>query len=66
MDRINEKNNKADMHLECVDCGKVFLFSAGEQAYFFSKQLSVPKRCRDCRAERKRRLVPDSEVGHGH
>ena len=48
-----------DKQLICCDCGRDFTFSAGEQAYFKSKQLSQPKRCHQCRRERKLRLVPE-------
>jgi hypothetical protein len=42
-----------DRTLICSDCGKDFVFTVGEQAYFLKKELSVPKRCRNCRALRK-------------
>lgn len=48
--------------LVCVDCGAPFVFSAGEQRYFFSKGLSIPKRCPNCRRKRRQTLVP--EVSH--
>lgn len=48
-----------DKTLRCVDCGKSFIFTAGEQAYYYSKQLSEPKRCQACRELRKRTIVPE-------
>jgi DNA-directed RNA polymerase subunit RPC12/RpoP len=42
-----------DLYLVCVDCGKGFLFTAGEQVYFAQKQLTPPKRCHECRQRRK-------------
>ena len=51
-----------DQVLECVDCGEEFIFEAGEQAYFQSKELSTPKRCPECRARRRRLLQPDRGV----
>lgn len=48
--------------LVCVDCGAHFVFSSGEQRYFFSKGLSIPKRCPNCRQKRRETLVP--EVSH--
>jgi len=51
-----------DRVLRCCDCGESFLFTAGEQAYFSSKGLSVPKRCKPCRDLRKRTLLPDQEI----
>jgi len=47
-----------DKTLKCVDCGESFIFTAGEQAYYYSKQLSEPKRCKPCRELRKRTLLP--------
>lgn len=47
-----------DQTITCVDCGENFLFSKGEQRYFQSKRLSTPKRCPECRAERRKRIVP--------
>ena len=54
-----------DLILRCVDCRVDFIFTAAEQRFFESKRLSVPKRCKDCRAERKARLVPDQAGNHG-
>lgn len=51
-----------DKVLHCCDCGQSFVFTAGEQAYFTSKSLSEPKRCRPCRELRKRTLIPAPEV----
>jgi len=53
-----------DLILTCVDCGVDFVFTVAEQRFFESKQLSVPKRCKKCRAERRARLVPDMAVRH--
>jgi hypothetical protein len=42
-----------DKVLTCVDCGKLFLFTAKEQKFFAQKGLVEPKRCRVCRHYRK-------------
>ena len=47
-----------DKTLKCCDCGESFGFSAGEQAFFYSKQLSEPRRCKPCRELRKRTILP--------
>ena len=45
-----------DQNLVCEDCGKEFVFSAGEQEFYAQKGLvNVPKRCPDCRKARKRK-----------
>lgn len=43
-----------DEMLNCVDCGRSFAFTAGEQEFFASKGFTnKPNRCTDCRAARK-------------
>jgi CxxC-x17-CxxC domain-containing protein len=40
--------------LTCVDCGRQFVFSAGEQRFYEQKGFqNKPNRCPDCRAARK-------------
>jgi len=51
--------NPEDRLLTCADCGTEFIFTAGESVYFESKRLSIPKRCPDCRRQRKATIVPD-------
>ena len=54
-----------DLIVPCIDCGKDFYFTVGEQRFYKSKKLTIPpKRCPHCRAERKRNLIPDSEARH--
>ena len=44
-----------DKTLVCKDCGKEFIFSAGEQEFYAEKGFeNEPVRCRDCRDKRKR------------
>lgn len=44
-----------DKTLVCRDCGREFVFTAGEQEFFQSRGLeSEPSRCRDCRQARRR------------
>jgi len=56
------KEGLRDKKLICCDCQSEFTFSTGEQRYFASKGLSVPKRCPECRLKRRKSLVPDEEV----
>jgi hypothetical protein len=42
-----------DIDAVCQDCGKGYVFTAGEQAFFASKGFTPPKRCKPCR-ERNR------------
>lgn len=44
-----------DKVLTCVSCGEEFVFTAGEQQFFAEKGFEhPPKRCRPCKAKRKR------------
>jgi hypothetical protein len=52
-----------DRQLICVDCGTSFLFRAGEQAFYTSKGLQPPKRCKLCRDYRKTTIVIDDQAG---
>lgn len=49
-DRVMEFQDKV---LRCVDCGKDFIFTAGEQLFFHDKQFhNDPKRCKACKLKR--------------
>ncbi len=54
-----------DKTLTCVDCGKEFVFTAGEQEFYAEKQYqNEPKRCKECRIARKNARPPrESFVG---
>ncbi len=41
------------MNKKCVQCGKVFSLSDSELEFFKSKNLSIPKRCKECREQNK-------------
>ncbi len=44
----------ADKTLTCRDCGRDFIFTAGEQEFYASRGLqNEPRRCPDCRAARR-------------
>ena len=45
-----------DKELVCADCGKTFVFTAGEQEFYASRGLTnEPRRCPDDRQARKQR-----------
>jgi CxxC-x17-CxxC domain-containing protein len=51
--RWGEVMDFVDRTLKCVECGKDFVFTAGEQLFFHDKQFSNdPKRCKDCKNKR--------------
>ncbi len=46
----------AEETLVCKDCGKEFLFTEGEQAFYKEKGFeNKPSRCADCRRANKQR-----------
>lgn len=52
-----------DKTLVCHGCGKDFVFSGGEQAFYADHGLlSEPRRCKECRAARKARPQESSQV----
>ncbi len=50
-----------DKTLTCADCGQDFIYTEGEQRYFWSKGLAEPKRCKPCRVIRRRSIVSIEE-----
>ena len=43
-----------DETLSCIDCGRSFAFTAGEQEFYAQRGFqNKPSRCQDCRAARK-------------
>ncbi|MFV0389764.1 MAG: zinc-ribbon domain containing protein [Pyrinomonadaceae bacterium] len=46
-----------DKILKCVECNSEFEWSAGEQQFYADKGLAnVPKRCRNCKQAKDRRI----------
>lgn len=51
-----------DKTLKCRDCGKDFVFTAGEQEFYQSKGFTnEPVRCADCRRAKKAERRQPSE-----
>ncbi len=42
-----------DKTIRCIQCNSEFLFTEREQKYYQDRGFSIPKRCPDCRKERK-------------
>ena len=55
-----------DRVLKCNDCGAEFIFTAGEQLFFYDKQFkNDPKHCKQCKAKRARggpRVRPETRT----
>ncbi|MBX4215874.1 zinc-ribbon domain containing protein [Candidatus Parcubacteria bacterium] len=49
-----------DQTLQCRDCPAEFIFTDGEAAFYAEKNLSAPKRCKDCRLKKR-----DSRIAGG-
>lgn len=43
----------ADQQIACKDCTTEFTFTDGEAAFYKTRALMPPKRCKDCRTKRK-------------
>ena len=53
----------SDKTLICKDCGKEFIFTAGEQDFYAEKGFTnEPTRCKECRAARKNAGRPQREM----
>jgi CxxC-x17-CxxC domain-containing protein len=53
-----------DRVLNCAGCGEDFIFTAGEQLFFFDKQFkNEPKRCKACKGKRSVRGQAPSSPG---
>ena len=52
-----------DKTLVCKECGKEFVFTAGEQEFYAEKGFqNEPQRCRECRNARKNNARPERET----
>ena len=49
------EQNYETQQLQCVECGKIFDFSGEDQEFYSKKGYSAPKRCPECRENRKAR-----------
>lgn len=63
---LNEFNQKTfaakiefeDTEIICVDCGKNFVWTGGEQLFYHDKGLqNPPKRCKSCKQAKNERLA---------
>ncbi len=57
----------ADITITCRDCGKEFIFTAGEQEFYAQKGfLHDPIRCPECRRERKQSIAKRKQRSNDH
>jgi CxxC-x17-CxxC domain-containing protein len=52
------KSDIQDTSIHCIDCGRDFIWTAGEQQFFRDKGLqNPPKRCKECKQAKNERLA---------
>ena len=56
-------NEPEGQKLTCTDCGHTFIFTPGEQSFFYDKKLDPPRRCKGCRQVRKGQRHNDAFKG---
>ena len=56
---------QADRTLTCADCGQEFVFTSSEQQFYADRGFSDPRRCRNCRAQRKASMGSGDSMGGG-
>ena len=56
-DVTNHPELGEDKKMTCIDCGKEFVFTVGEQEFYKSKSFAFPKRCRQCAKKKRRRFL---------
>ncbi len=55
--RFEASDELEDLAIRCMDCGQDFVWTVGEQRFFYDKNLlNPPKRCKECKKEKNRRL----------
>jgi hypothetical protein len=60
-----DTDDRKDVERECVDCRQPFIVTAHEQKFFEERGLSQPKRCKSCRADRRRERAQGQERNEG-
>lgn len=49
----------------CKECGKKFEINDSEKEFFVSKNLALPKRCKECRKKRKENKQKEENKNNG-
>jgi cold shock CspA family protein len=55
---MSDETNSVVEDRRCRDCGAAFAITAGAATFLESRGLALPKRCRQCRAERRSQRAP--------
>lgn len=52
------KKDLTEQEIVCIDCKVIFIWSVGEQIFFYDKKLTnPPKRCKECKQAKNERLA---------
>ncbi len=58
LQNVEITNDFDDSLIVCIDCRQEFVWTAGEQAFYFDKNLlNPPKRCKECKNAKNHRLA---------
>lgn len=52
---VQESSREDVITVECIDCGRTFDLTKEEQDWYKEKGFAMPKRCKECRKERRRK-----------
>lgn len=52
---VQESSREDVITVECIDCGRTFDLTKEEQGWYKEKGFALPKRCKECRKERRRK-----------
>ncbi len=56
-DKVGSAKEYQDKMLKCKDCGDEFVWTAGEQEFFFSRGFkNKPTRCKECRKKNRQKV----------
>ena len=55
--------NEVNREIACKDCGQPFTLAPSEVAFFESRDLSLPRRCKPCRAYRRQERAEQDAHG---
>jgi hypothetical protein len=57
-------NTNTDAILACKDCGRDFLLTASTRQWYETKDLTLPRRCENCRRVRRAGKRPQAMTTH--
>lgn len=53
----DERSEFEDINISCIDCEKNFIWTIGEQKFYYDKGLqNPPKRCKECKQAKNERI----------